>query len=223
MWVLQTALIALVWSAFGFDVIEEQEKSRRHLDAIASLVISKDLSALDDEYYLDVDPGASITSNADNAFTHASQKLHLGDEMTEEEETNFKARFVEEMEYEADHEGTFKRVSKSSMSAMWKKQVKAALEHQKPIITEAMVKRINSAGKMKARKYKRFENTSQQELDRDLSGELEDDQANSSFTEFDDAFSADLVDMTFDANAHFNPWKKWPKCKDQIDSVRDQV
>ena len=92
------------------------------------------------------------------------------------------------------------------------------MEHQKPIITEAMVKRINSAGKMKARKYKRFENTSQQELDRDLSGELGDDQGNSSFTEFEDEFSADLVDMTFDANAHFIPWNKWPKNLAQVSS-----
>jgi len=34
-----------------------QEKTKRHLEAVGSLIISRDLSALDSDYYLDVDPG----------------------------------------------------------------------------------------------------------------------------------------------------------------------
>ena len=118
------------------------------MEAIASLWISHDLSALEDEYYLEVDPSMSVTENADRTFKHASSKLNLANELTEEEEKMFEKRFVEEMEYEAAQDHTLEKTSKDEMQATWKKEARAAFEHQKPVQTEALVERVNAAGKM---------------------------------------------------------------------------
>ena len=73
-------ILRLYWQAAliasAFDEIEEAEKTKRHLEAVGSLIISSDLSMLGDEYYLEVDPSKSTTDNANGAFSHTVSKLH---------------------------------------------------------------------------------------------------------------------------------------------------
>ena len=61
----------------------------------------------------------------------------IRDELTADELENYRRRFVAEMEELTKHHG--------ALPATWRQDLSAALEHEKPVITEALVDSINAA------------------------------------------------------------------------------
>jgi len=76
-------------------------------------------------------------TNARKAYDEAVQAAGLAAELTEEEQANFASRFVEEMLADCKYDPDIK--------ANWVKDVSEALEHQKPIVTEAFAASVNKA------------------------------------------------------------------------------
>merc|ERR1719171_381785 len=102
----------------------------------------QDLSALSSDFYLSFNPGIDIHQNAHQAFEHFASKAGLKEELTEDEKELYEARFEEEVEYEAKFDNLF-GASPDEQEGIWQKEIRRALEDQKPAATEQLVKEIN--------------------------------------------------------------------------------
>jgi len=84
-------------------------------------------------------PGKGRTTEeaAGALFDHVVDASGLGEELTKHEKTAFKSRFVTEMG------ATAEEASGKDWSLKYVKAAQAALESQKPVVTESLVQRIN--------------------------------------------------------------------------------
>jgi hypothetical protein len=75
--------------------------------------------------------------NAQAAFEQAMQEAALDKELTKEERALFEKRFIKEMKHDCDED--------PDIETHWTEDVAVALENEKPVVTDALVKHINDA------------------------------------------------------------------------------
>jgi len=100
------------------------------------LGIEADLSKLRASTYRAWSPEEDCETNAEKAFDQAVQEAKLDRELTKEEKATFKSHFIKEMLHDCNHD--------PDVLANWAKDVAAALENEKPAVTEALVSHINT-------------------------------------------------------------------------------
>jgi cathepsin B len=147
-------------------------------------------------------------SNAAQAFDDAIEVANLTAELTEEEKVNFKARFTEEMladcKYDAD------------IVAHWVALAADALEHQKPMVTQAFVESINKANLgYTVRLDNYMKNQSKQDFDNllGMDPEFADPINESLLMQLDDKVE---IPETFDSST------KVPSCANTVKAIHNQ-
>merc|ERR1719482_1860049 len=125
LWSIVLPLFANV--ALGSALVEAEAPSRQGQGAVTSLGIEVDLSKLSGKHYRAWNSEENCTSNADHSFDQAVQQADLEKELTETEKAKFKKRFIDEMLHDCKHD--------PDIAANWVKDVAAALQNQKPVVT----------------------------------------------------------------------------------------
>lgn len=115
--------------ALADSVVEERKRARKKLVIEADLSSSLKVRA----WRSDED----CETNAANTFDQALHEADLDKELTDSEKEHFKTRFINEMLANCKYD--------VEIAAHWIEKAAEAVEHQKPVTTEAIVKSINSA------------------------------------------------------------------------------
>jgi len=148
-------------------------------------------------------------TNARKAYAQALEAAGLGAELTEEEKENFGARFVEEMIADCKYD--------PDIVANWVKDTAEALEHQKPIVTEAFAASVNKADlgfTVEVRDY--MKNESKTDFDNLLG--MDEELADPSNISAESLLELEFLQIpeTFDAKT------KVPACAETIQRIHNQ-
>lgn len=102
---------------------------------VALTLLDSDLGKFGEEFYREYDPALGVEDNAAAAFQHFGSKAHLDDELTSEEKEAFQKRVVDELVLELDNDNWGGK-SQAEKDQIWKKDLKTALDDQKPCATK---------------------------------------------------------------------------------------
>jgi len=116
----------------------------REGEGVQERVHLQDLSSFSADFYLSFDPKEDVGKNAHNAFKHFAAKSGIDKELTADELKQFEARFTDEVETEAKSENLVNK-SSDAQAGLWEKEVRRAVEDQKPVVTDQLVKDVNAA------------------------------------------------------------------------------
>mmetsp|Transcript_13190 Transcript_13190/g.29936 ORF Transcript_13190/g.29936 Transcript_13190/m.29936 type:complete len:552 (-) Transcript_13190:128-1783(-) len=185
----------------------------------AKLLIEGDLSKLDDQHFRAFDEGTSCVKNAEAAFDHLADSSGLAKELTGEEREAFHKRYVSELEYDCDNDPDVRK--------HWRKDIRAAAENEKPVMTKAKAASLNGAKlsyKVEMQEWMLHE--SKLTYSRRM-GLLEDDEPEPEHSGPDlvqseeEYFKKHGVNMT-DLPATHDPRTKWPHCAGVIGKIHNQ-
>lgn len=116
--------------------VSYQTAVARH-QARVKLTIEQDFSKFDASYYRAWKDDEDCFNNSANGFDQFVQTLDLRANLTDEEYAGFRARFVDEMEYDCKHD--------TDIVSNWQTDLAAALEHERPVMTAALAASYNAA------------------------------------------------------------------------------
>eukprot|EP00928_Gymnodinium_smaydae_P060047 TRINITY_DN435_c0_g1_i10.p1 TRINITY_DN435_c0_g1~~TRINITY_DN435_c0_g1_i10.p1 ORF type:complete len:637 (-),score=114.68 TRINITY_DN435_c0_g1_i10:159-2069(-) len=103
------------------------------------LAVEQDLSKLSKAHFRAWYPDEPCHTNAKNAFDQVmNTNAELKDQFNDTELANFKARFVEDLDLDCKND--------ELASEHWEELVRAAIENDKPAITQALAQSINDSG-----------------------------------------------------------------------------
>lgn len=188
---------------------DEVVQNREH--ARSKLRIESDMRqmSLSIRSYRDDD---NCTANAESAFADAIAQSDLASELTDSEAEEFKKRFIQEMLFECKKDG--------EIQAHWTAKVAAALEHEKPVMTDALAKSINDAnlGFTVSTEWEHEMSSASYEslLGLKVPAEVWENENKTSIL----ATSTSRSEVN--APATLDPVAKWPQCKETITSVQNQ-
>jgi len=208
-------------------LVEGLQASHGTHDEGKTSMSDQDLSLLEDKYFLEWNPKASLKDNVHTAFQYFIKTTGLVDELTEEERDLYEKRVMEEESLEEKKDSTFSIGSMWNKAKKFKDGFKRAVEDQKPAVTQHMVELVNRipGGTWKADVQSWMKNLSMHDV-RILNGFVldEKDQA-----ELDKAFDpkahevqgSSLLEEN-ETRSSFDGRTNWPKCREVISRIKDQ-
>merc|ERR1719399_2009548 len=99
--------------------------------------LHRDFSKLHEDFYRDADPALGLEDNAKASIEHFVKSAGLDAELSEEEKAKFFKRALEELILELDNDG-FSSLSDDEKKKLFRKELKKALDDQKPCATKRM-------------------------------------------------------------------------------------
>lgn len=112
---------------------------------LPSLEFEKDLTLFPDHHYLAFSQGKTLHHNIDDAIEHFLNTTEITNSMTVDEVEAFTNRVKEELALICKHEGITEE-NGAEDPELWREVVEAALEDQKPAVTQAAIDACNQAG-----------------------------------------------------------------------------
>uniref|UniRef100_A0A7S1QPE4 Peptidase C1A papain C-terminal domain-containing protein n=1 Tax=Alexandrium catenella TaxID=2925 RepID=A0A7S1QPE4_ALECA len=205
----ESSAASLTYSSVSASQANERSRTR--------LLVESDLSAFGGSHYLQFDAGKSCFDNANAAFDHFVELSKIHDEMTGEELGAFKQRFIEELDYDCKHD----KGLKDDLNK-WQKDLRAAVEHEKPVMTKALAKVINGAGlsfRVDMKTWMLHE--SAKTFGERLGKKMTDDENKTMAKKTKDYYS-ERRKTAASAPLAFDGRTKWPACAEVIGKIHNQ-
>jgi len=182
------------------------------------LVLEKDLSRFDSMHYRAYDSSQTVDDNIRAAFEAFLQTSDLSKELTVKEGELYFARFKEMLKVDLKHD----HVAESPTAPDWAREVASALQHEKPVVSEAVIAALTAANlgyEVKLQEW--MENLSQDDLDRQTGTHV--DQEDLLLTQTSEVHRSrfdHLLDVT--SPASFDSATQWSQCSGVIGRIHNQ-
>jgi C1A family cysteine protease len=167
-----------------------------------------------------------------DAFSQTVDSTGIAQELTDEEKTNFAARFEEDAETFLKHAGISRADMEKDLEdghidiideTLWQNAIKHALQQEKPVCTEKFEESINSAQQQFQISCKGWKNSSVHDAHK-LLGVPENNQTDPSFIERRGPTSdyEHMFDASITPPSQFDGRTAFPACSDVVGRVHDQ-